>query len=179
MKSLTPPSHFPGDGSNSSEIFFTHPSLLLLALSEKPRISQIPPLFPWEWLGTDLPFFLAANHPDRTHITCHSHAEMHRMEQDISSAAQNVVNTEFRLLFLRVSSCWILKTSRDGDFTASLGILFLCWISWCSFLSVFLQPAYVQWKRSPAPEHTNFITTVCCHLQNWKGCMLVLPPAHR
>lgn len=41
---------------------------------------------------------------------------------------------------------------------------------------MFIQPAYDRWKRSP--EHTNF-TTVCCYLQNGKGCMLGRPPAHR
>lgn len=32
-----------------------------------PGIPQIPPLFPQEWLGTYLPFSLAASHPDHTH----------------------------------------------------------------------------------------------------------------
>lgn len=156
------------------------PLCYCLSSQRNPGISQIPPLFPLEWLG---PIFLSPLLQVSQTTHCHSHTETPRVEQDTSSVAQNVVNTEFRIetLFLRVSSYWVLKTSRDRDFTASLGILFLCchWISWCSFLSVFFQHAYVQWKRSPAPEHTNFLTTVCCHLQNWKSCTLVPPPGHR
>lgn len=42
-----------------------------------------------------------------THTSCHSYAEIHRVEQNISSAAQSVVNTEFRLCF---SGCHLVES---------------------------------------------------------------------
>lgn len=64
------------------------------------------PYFPKNDLG---PISLSPEQATQTiYTSCHSHTETHRMEQDISSAAQSVVNTEFRL-FLRVSSCWSWK----------------------------------------------------------------------
>lgn len=59
----TRPSQFPGTGSNNPETLLTHTSVPLHTL----------PLFPQEWLGTYLPFSLAASHPAHTHKQSYTH----------------------------------------------------------------------------------------------------------